>query len=182
MRRPEYRVHPSIEGVLRSEVPHLPGHPLPNMPQHHAGASENPRSLLVHRTRLAGYDDQGSPYAWHGFDRPQTTCGVGLLWRAQSSHPGVLHQVPRALQSRLHPLHDLWANPVGPIRLPNGLEMSRPASASILHQTRFAAAGRVGSIERLCEKSGVNHGRWDGPVCLQGGQGCTTSEDPTENS
>ena len=32
---------------------------------------------------------------------------------------------------------------------PNGLEMSRPASASILHQTRFAAAGRVGSIELL---------------------------------
>src|SRR3990170_3605720 len=27
--------------------------------------------------------------------------------------------------------------------------MSRPASASILHQTRFAAAGRVGSIELL---------------------------------
>src|SRR3990170_7897712 len=34
-------------------------------------------------------------------------------------------------------------------RLPNGLEMSRPASSSILHQTRFAAAGRVGSIELL---------------------------------
>ena len=32
---------------------------------------------------------------------------------------------------------------------PNGLEMSRPASASILRQTRFAAAGRVGSIELL---------------------------------
>ena len=33
--------------------------------------------------------------------------------------------------------------------LPNGLEMSRPASASILARTRFAAAGRVGSIELL---------------------------------
>ena len=43
-------------------------------------------------------------------------------------------------------------------------------------------AGQVGSSERLCEKSGVNHGRWDGSVCLQGGQGCTTSKDPTENS
>jgi len=32
---------------------------------------------------------------------------------------------------------------------PNGLEMSRPASASIVSQTRFAAAGRVGSIELL---------------------------------
>jgi hypothetical protein len=32
---------------------------------------------------------------------------------------------------------------------PNGLEMSRPANSSILHQTRFAAAGRVGSIELL---------------------------------
>ena len=31
----------------------------------------------------------------------------------------------------------------------NGLEMSRPAGSSILHQTRFAAAGRVGSIELL---------------------------------
>jgi hypothetical protein len=34
-------------------------------------------------------------------------------------------------------------------RLPNGLEMSRPASSSNLHYTRFAAAGRVGSIELL---------------------------------
>jgi hypothetical protein len=33
--------------------------------------------------------------------------------------------------------------------LPNGLEMSRPASSSNLHYTRFAAAGRVGSIEVL---------------------------------
>jgi len=33
--------------------------------------------------------------------------------------------------------------------LPNGLEMSRPASASILARTRFAAAGQVGSIELL---------------------------------
>ena len=32
---------------------------------------------------------------------------------------------------------------------PNGLEMSRPASAHIVSQTRFAAAGRVGSIELL---------------------------------
>ena len=32
---------------------------------------------------------------------------------------------------------------------PNGLEMSRPASASIVSQIRFAAAGRVGSIELL---------------------------------
>lgn len=32
---------------------------------------------------------------------------------------------------------------------PNGLEMSRPASAAILHETRFAAAGRDGSIELL---------------------------------
>ena len=32
---------------------------------------------------------------------------------------------------------------------PNGLEMSRPASSSIVSQTRFAAAGRVGSIELL---------------------------------
>src|SRR3990172_116706 len=32
---------------------------------------------------------------------------------------------------------------------PNGLEMSRPASSSIVAQTRFAAAGRVGSIELL---------------------------------
>jgi len=31
----------------------------------------------------------------------------------------------------------------------NGLEMSRPASASIVSQTRFAAAGRVGSIELI---------------------------------
>ena len=36
-----------------------------------------------------------------------------------------------------------------PSRAYNGLEMSRPASASILHQTRFAAAGQVGSIELL---------------------------------
>jgi len=32
---------------------------------------------------------------------------------------------------------------------PNGLEMSRPASSSIVSQIRFAAAGRVGSIELL---------------------------------
>jgi len=32
-------------------------------------------------------------------------------------------------------------------RLSNGLEMSHPASSSIVAQTRFAAAGRVGSIE-----------------------------------
>ena len=32
---------------------------------------------------------------------------------------------------------------------PNGLEMSCPASSSNLHYTRFAAAGRVGSIELL---------------------------------
>ena len=32
---------------------------------------------------------------------------------------------------------------------PNGLEMSRPASSSNLSWTRFAAAGRVGSIELL---------------------------------
>ena len=31
--------------------------------------------------------------------------------------------------------------------LPNGLEMSRPASAQIVARIRFAAAGRVGSIE-----------------------------------
>ena len=31
----------------------------------------------------------------------------------------------------------------------NGLEMSRPASSSIVSQTRIAAAGRVGSIELL---------------------------------
>ena len=31
----------------------------------------------------------------------------------------------------------------------NGLEMSRPASAWIVSQTRFAGAGRVGSIELL---------------------------------
>ena len=31
----------------------------------------------------------------------------------------------------------------------NGLEMSRPASAQMLSETRFAAAGRVGSIELL---------------------------------
>jgi len=30
---------------------------------------------------------------------------------------------------------------------PNGLEMNRPAGSSIGAQTRFAAAGRVGSIE-----------------------------------
>jgi hypothetical protein len=34
-------------------------------------------------------------------------------------------------------------------RMPNGLEMSRPASSSILAGTRFGAAGRVGSIELL---------------------------------
>ena len=33
--------------------------------------------------------------------------------------------------------------------LPNGLEMSRPASAQIVSRIRFAAAGRVGSIELL---------------------------------
>ena len=33
--------------------------------------------------------------------------------------------------------------------MPSGLEMSRPASSSILSQTRFAAAGRGGSIELL---------------------------------
>ena len=33
--------------------------------------------------------------------------------------------------------------------LPNGLEMSRPASAQSVSRTRFAAAGRVGSIELL---------------------------------
>ena len=33
--------------------------------------------------------------------------------------------------------------------LPNGLEMSRPASAQIVSDIRFAAAGRVGSIELL---------------------------------
>ena len=32
---------------------------------------------------------------------------------------------------------------------PNGLEMSRPASSWIVSQMRFAAAGRVGSIELL---------------------------------
>ena len=43
---------------------------------------------------------------------------------------------------------------------PNGLEMSRPASSSSLHYTRFAAAGRVGSIE-LLGRPGVA-----GEVCL----------------
>jgi hypothetical protein len=33
--------------------------------------------------------------------------------------------------------------------MPNGLEMSRPASSSNPHYTRFFAAGRVGSIELL---------------------------------
>jgi hypothetical protein len=32
---------------------------------------------------------------------------------------------------------------------PNGLEMSRPASAHIVSRIRFSAAGRVGSIELL---------------------------------
>src|SRR3990170_8980145 len=42
------------------------------------------------------------------------------------------------------------ASPTSPqLPLPNGLEMSRPASAPIVAQTRFAAAGRVGSIELL---------------------------------
>jgi hypothetical protein len=35
------------------------------------------------------------------------------------------------------------------IEAPNGLEMSRPARSWNLSQTRFAAAGRVGSIELL---------------------------------
>ena len=34
-------------------------------------------------------------------------------------------------------------------RLPNGLEMSRPASAQIVSRIRLAASGRVGSIELL---------------------------------
>ena len=34
-----------------------------------------------------------------------------------------------------------------PCELPNGLEMSRPASAWIVHRNAQAAAGRVGSIE-----------------------------------
>ena len=33
--------------------------------------------------------------------------------------------------------------------MPNGLEMSRPAISSILHQTRLAATGWVGFIELL---------------------------------
>ena len=32
---------------------------------------------------------------------------------------------------------------------PNGLEMSRPASSSLVSQIRFPASGRVGSIELL---------------------------------
>jgi hypothetical protein len=46
--------------------------------------------------------------------------------------------------------------------MPNGLEMSRPASSSNQHYTRFAAAGRVGSIELLGgdeNGSGRGHGR-----------------------
>jgi hypothetical protein len=35
------------------------------------------------------------------------------------------------------------------MRAPNGLEMSRPASAQIAARIRLAAAGRVGSIELL---------------------------------
>jgi hypothetical protein len=35
------------------------------------------------------------------------------------------------------------------LALPNGLEMSRPASSQSVSRTRFAAAGRVGSIELL---------------------------------
>jgi len=35
------------------------------------------------------------------------------------------------------------------LQRPNGLEMSRPASSWIVSQIRFAAAGRVGSIELL---------------------------------
>jgi len=42
-----------------------------------------------------------------------------------------------------------WSSELDKERLPNGLEMSRPASSSIVSQTRFAAAGRVGSIELL---------------------------------
>jgi len=41
------------------------------------------------------------------------------------------------------------ANAMLPCPMPNGLEMSRPANSSILSQTRFAAAGRGGSIELL---------------------------------
>ena len=37
----------------------------------------------------------------------------------------------------------------GGVAAHNGLEMSRPASSSIVSKTRFAAAGRVGSIELL---------------------------------
>jgi hypothetical protein len=46
----------------------------------------------------------------------------------------------------------------------NGLEMSRPASAPNLRHTRFAAAGRVGSIELLGGRLRV--------LTLDGGTSC----------
>ena len=43
-----------------------------------------------------------------------------------------------------------------PCGRPNGLEMSRPASAHIVSGIRFAAAGRVGSIELLARREKVD--------------------------
>ena len=39
---------------------------------------------------------------------------------------------------------------------PNGLEMSRPASAQIVSRIRLSAAGRVGSIELLGAEAGLD--------------------------
>jgi len=46
-----------------------------------------------------------------------------------------------------------------PSRPPNGLEMSRPASAWNLSQTGLAVAGRVGSIELLGAPIGTHPGQ-----------------------
>src|SRR3989304_630336 len=57
-------------------------------------------------------------------------------------------------------------------RAPNGLEMSRPASASIVSQTRFAAAGRVGSIELLGIPGRVLNGKGEDCASILAAQGC----------
>ena len=51
--------------------------------------------------------------------------------------------------SRLAISRLLWAPLQKGGWLPNGLEMSRPASAQIVSRIGFDAAGRVGSIELL---------------------------------
>src|SRR5262245_12788155 len=99
--------------------------------------------------------------------RPAQDAELSILSRAaRHLHLVTAHQRPPTSTSPIAPTElridrldyvaDTWPAASGDNRLRelidpyNRLEMSRPASSSLVAQTRFAAAGQIGTIELFC--------------------------------